>query len=783
MDKPSARLTNRWRAWLHNQRAWLWISAPMMLAAVAAPLYARAPLAWFVSGFWLLTLVAGWFWLPRSLKEEPADRAIPLPATVPAPASPAAVEKEVLALRELRDELITARQAAEAANMAKGEFLATMSHEIRTPLNGIVPLLDLLRSTPLNLEQEDYLATAQQSAHELLRIVDDILDYSKLEAERVELESVGINLKELLESVAQLMQGSAAAKGLRLSVVIDPAVRLAVRGDPVRLRQVLGNLVSNAIKFTERGSVTLKLSKRGETESHHQLLFAVRDSGVGVSADAIARLFQPFSQADASTTRLYGGTGLGLVICKRLIDLMQGQIGVNSAAGRGAEFWFEVPLLKAVGDRRVRRSLDGLRVLLVSEDVEFNRRLQHLLEPLGIHVSSSARAAEALTQLRGGGGGNRWGHELLLLDTLSGRQAATALLHNVLRDPSLDRLRVLLHGNPPESASVAATNRLLSLPTEFTPAQLRASLLGLFAIEDAPSEIKPADSVDQSRQALPDAELSLRGRVLLVEDHPVNMKVASRLLQRLGLQVDHAENGREALQLARQHAYQAILMDCQMPVMDGYAATQAWRDHEARHAQPRVPIIAMTANAMLGDRERCMAAGMDDYLTKPLDRRLLADTLRRWLGTPDPAPGGTTTQPSAHRASAHEHAPNRSAAPQPPAAALDAGILSELVEAMGSDFVELVDVYLRSTQQQLLELRSASANADDERCASIVHSLKSASANLGALSLAGLAGSAERGHRNNQAIAWGDTVSTLESEFARVADALAAATRLDAAQP
>ncbi|MEO7199177.1 MAG: response regulator [Dokdonella sp.] len=736
MDKPSARLTNRWRVWLHNQRAWLWISAPMMLAAVAAPLYARAPLAWFVSGFWLLTLVAGWFWLPRSLKEEPADRAIPLPATVAAPASPAAVEKEVLALRELRDELITARQAAEAANMAKGEFLATMSHEIRTPLNGIVPLLDLLRSTPLNLEQEDYLATAQQSAHELLRIVDDILDYSKLEAERVELESVGINLKELLESVAQLMQGSAAAKGLRLSVVIDPAVRLAVR-----------------------------------------------DSGVGVSADAIARLFQPFSQADASTTRLYGGTGLGLVICKRLIDLMQGQIGVNSAAGRGAEFWFEVPLLKAVGDRRVRRSLDGLRVLLVSEDVEFNRRLQHLLEPLGIHVSSSARAAEALTQLRGGGGGNRWGHELLLLDTLSGRQAATALLHNVLRDPSLDRLRVLLHGNPPESASVAATNRLLSLPTEFTPAQLRASLLGLFAIEDAPSEIKPADSVDQSRQALPDAELSLRGRVLLVEDHPVNLKVASRLLQRLGLQVDHAENGREALRLARQHTYQAILMDCQMPVMDGYAATQAWRDHEARHAQPRVPIIAMTANAMLGDRERCMAAGMDDYLTKPLDRRLLADTLRRWLGTPDPAPGGTTTQLSAHRASAHEHAPNRSAAPHPPAAALDAGILSELVEAMGSDFVELVDVYLRSTQQQLLELRSASANADDERCASIVHSLKSASANLGALSLAGLAGSAERGHRNNQAIAWGDTVSTLESEFARVADALAAATHLDAAQP
>ncbi|HOX71727.1 MAG TPA: ATP-binding protein, partial [Dokdonella sp.] len=264
----------------------------------------------------------------RQGRQHDAGERVVLPLVQQSPGIPASTLRELESLRAMQNDLLAAKQEAEAATMAKGEFLATMSHEIRTPLNGIVPLLDLLRSTPLRPDQRDYLATAHQSALELLRIVDDILDYSKLEASKLEIENVGVNLKELVDSVAMLMAGSATAKGLRLGVVIDPSVRLAVRGDPVRLRQVLTNLVSNAIKFTERGSVTIQLGKRGESRSHHEITFAVRDTGIGLSPEAAAKLFQPFSQADASTTRVYGGTGLGLVICKRLIDLMNGKLGV-----------------------------------------------------------------------------------------------------------------------------------------------------------------------------------------------------------------------------------------------------------------------------------------------------------------------------------------------------------------------------------------------------------------------------------------------------------------------
>ncbi|HEX5755922.1 MAG TPA: ATP-binding protein, partial [Arenimonas sp.] len=260
------------------------------------------------------------------------------------------LQQELEKHRQLERELTDAKQAAEAAMMAKGEFLATMSHEIRTPLNGIIPMLDLLMSAKLPPDLHDLLTTAFASARQMQRIVDDILDYSKLEANKLELESTGFNLRDLLGSVVQLMEKSAEAKALRLDLHLDPSVRLAVRGDPVRLRQVLTNLISNAIKFTERGSITVNVSRRGESRNHHELRFEVKDTGIGIARDKTSSLFRAFSQADASTTRLYGGTGLGLAICKRIIDLMGGSIGVESEPGRGATFWFDVPLLKASGD-------------------------------------------------------------------------------------------------------------------------------------------------------------------------------------------------------------------------------------------------------------------------------------------------------------------------------------------------------------------------------------------------------------------------------------------------
>ncbi len=546
------------------------------------------------------------------------------------------LQRDVNRHDQLEQQLLQAKQAAESAALAKGEFLATMSHEIRTPLNGIIPMLDLVARGSLAPDQREMLRTAHESSQQLLRIVDDILDYSKLEANRLELEITSFNLRELLEAVLQLMQRPAEGKGLRLELNIDPNVRLPVRGDPVRLRQVLTNLIGNAVKFTERGGIQLGVRRLGETAAQHMLRFEVRDTGIGIGQAQQQRLFRAFTQADASTTRLYGGTGLGLAICKRIVDLMGGRIGVQSEPGHGSTFWFEIPLLKVIGDVQIRQTAhDARRVLAITPNLRLRQRIALLLPNWGMTVSIVETTQEALERLRQAPspGQASPGFVAVLADYDGLRHSARALHRALLRTPAYASVRLLwLYGD--EEIPQELRDGTEALPRLAPDADLRCALLDTPAAR--PEAKGPAPFPSEAAPLPPPGEpAAIAGpppRLLLVEDNPVNLLVAQKLLSVLGYDCDTAPNGEVALSHMASGVYDLVLMDCQMPVLDGYSATRRWREHEAGQGPgKRLAIVAMTANAMAGDRQRCLDAGMDDYLSKPVSRDQLDACLRRWL--------------------------------------------------------------------------------------------------------------------------------------------------------
>lgn len=744
-------------------------------------------------GWWIALLIVGAAVLillaPASGAEPDAT---PIPTTLPQRAAPAAAAAdspllaELEQLRNVQKELMKAKHDAEAAMMAKSEFLATMSHEIRTPLNGIIPLLDIVLSTKLAADQRDYLVTAYKSARELLRIVDDILDYSKIEANKLELETVGLNLREVLDAVKRLMEKSAEGKGLAFHVAIDPAVRVAVRGDSVRLRQVLTNLVSNAIKFTERGSISIRVGKRGETRTHSEVVFQVQDTGVGIAPDAADKLFHAFSQADASTTRIHGGTGLGLVICKRIVDLMGGKIGVKSELGKGSVFWFSVPFLKAHGDVAAARSdLAGARALVVGDDAGVLRRLATHFAGWGVQHQTTNVAAEALAKLRSAASmGENWAIDLVVVDLGSMRGNPVALLRNITREPTLERVRCLfLTGSDDVPAELRNDARAVVAPAGAGEGELRVAIHRLLDIHDAGTRAGvPADAdvlePEVNIAPAPTGANALAGHVLLVEDNPVNRQVAQRILGLLGLSLDTAENGKEALEKLDAARFDLVLMDCQMPIMDGYTATRMRRSREAEGRAGRVAIVAMTANAMAGDREKCLAAGMDEYLSKPLNRGLLEQTLRRWL--PKDARSQITTTPTAATPSAPPRAASAPVAlaegmdtamplARRDGAALDQEIVRDLVDVMGEEFTDLVGVYLEDTPKNLGLLEQAAGRGDISGLIAPSHSLKSTSANLGAMTLAEIAKRIEHEARSGTLTDPSTLVRDLSREYGRVA--------------
>jgi PAS domain S-box-containing protein len=663
---------------------------------------------------------------------------------------------EDITRRKESEELQRQKEAAELASRAKSEFLANMSHEIRTPLNGVIGMLELLGSTALDSRQQRYSRIARSSADSLLSLINDILDFSKIEAGKLELEHTDFDLHQLVEDMSEMFAQRAEDKRLELACHIRHDVPAAVRGDPDRLRQVLVNLTNNAIKFTERGEVVIRVALDEETNGEAIVRFEVRDTGIGIPADRMNRLFKTFSQVDASTTRRYGGTGLGLVVCKQLVELQGGAIGVESESGRGSTFYFTVRLAKQNAIERQARmpvELAGLRALAVDDNATNLEILEAQLAAWHIDYASASSGADALTILEGAAAAGS-PFRLAVLDMqmpeMDGLQLAAAIKSRpAIADTTLIMLTSIGESMSDEQLAKFGLAAHLTKPT-------RQSRLfdAIIAVAADCGATRP-DANSRRRLSHANSSSTKPRRILLAEDNEVNQLVASEIVLEAGFLCDIVDNGLAALEAIATGEYELVLMDCQMPGMDGFEATRAIRERQADSTSDsrRLPIVALTANAIKGDRELCLAAGMDAYVTKPIDPIRLIETIQTLLqlaedGTPraEPRNGTRPLETDAPRHCIDESAKSRV---QPRARQM----ISTPIDVLDllnrcQDKRELCGRVIAKFRDRCSEHRERIARAivaaDCDDLARAAHSLKGAAANLSAERLRAAAAEIER---------------------------------------
>ncbi len=670
-------------------------------------------------------------------------------------------------LHHVVQELSVAKERAEAVSQAKSQFLANMSHEIRTPMNGVLGMADLLLGTELSVKQRRFAQVIQQSGVGLLRIINDVLDFSKIEAGKLEMESLDFSLRELVEDVVVLFSESAQRKNLELVCAL-PTEPVFVRGDPVRLRQVLSNLLGNAVKFTQQGEIVVRVAVLERTPAAYTLRFEVSDSGIGIPAGDQERIFNAFDQVDGSMTRQYGGTGLGLAIVRQLVELMGGTVTVRSVESQGSTFGFALRLDHAKvlpSEGKDVGWLQKIRVLVVDDHPTSREVLQNQLLAWGMRGDSVASGEGALERLRAAWSAND-PYEIAILDERMPGMTGPDLAVAIRADARLQHVKLVLltatvtRNTPHEKVSRDRFEQRLNKPV------LSASLWEcLYRLTKEAHDRISLSSSEKDGDSRLDITRYPGARILLVEDNAVNQEVAKATLFQFGCTVDIANNGHEALEKLARDSYDLVFMDCQMPVMDGFRTTELIRERERRamaesgQQAKRLPIVALTAHAISGDRDRCLTVGMDDYLSKPFSSGELVAILNRWL------PASTRSATEAEKPVA---GPSLSATGIADAS-IDQEVLDKIrtLERNGAPHLvsRLVGLYLQGTLPLIERMKQARADDDYEALRAAAHTLKSSSANVGAMKLQGLCKELESRARDRRVEDALERIEHIEREF------------------